>query len=104
MCLCPWTFPYMPVDDPRANELRNKNLNASEAMPIGTGPSTVGERSVSEIDESEQVPSDLYSSLMQTKMIDLSDMEQSAFSSGDLKELRRSELNGIRFQRIRNSK
>lgn len=29
---------YKPVDDPRANELRNKNLNASEDNPAGSGP------------------------------------------------------------------
>lgn len=31
---------YRPVDDPRANELRNKNLNASEDNPLGSGPMT----------------------------------------------------------------
>lgn len=34
---------YRPVDDPRANELRNKNLNASEDNPAGSGPLTSGE-------------------------------------------------------------
>lgn len=29
---------YKPVDDVRANELRNKNLNTSEANPAGSGP------------------------------------------------------------------
>lgn len=31
-----------PVDDPRANELRNKNLNTSEENPAGSGPLTSG--------------------------------------------------------------
>lgn len=34
-----------PVDDPRANELRNKNLNASDGNPIGSGPMAGGETS-----------------------------------------------------------
>lgn len=29
---------YKPVDDPRANELRNKNLNVSDENPAGSGP------------------------------------------------------------------
>lgn len=34
---------YRPVDDARANELRNKNLNASEENPAGSGPLTSAE-------------------------------------------------------------
>ena len=34
---------YKPVDDDRANELRNKNLNVSEENPAGSGPLTGGE-------------------------------------------------------------
>lgn len=33
---------YKPVNDPRANELRNKNLNASEENPAGSGPMAGG--------------------------------------------------------------
>lgn len=33
---------YKPVDDDRANELRNKNLNTSEEDPAGSGPLTSG--------------------------------------------------------------
>lgn len=34
---------YRPVDDPRANELRNKNLNASDTNPLGSGPMAGGD-------------------------------------------------------------
>lgn len=34
---------YRPVDDARANELRNKNLNVSEENPAGSGPIAGGE-------------------------------------------------------------
>lgn len=33
---------YKPVEDARANELRNKNLNTSEENPAGSGPMTDG--------------------------------------------------------------
>lgn len=43
---------YKPVDDARANELRNKNLNTSEENPAGSGPIAGGD------EKSEQVGND----------------------------------------------
>lgn len=39
-----------PVDDARANELRNKNLNVSEENPAGSGPLTGGDEEQVDID------------------------------------------------------
>lgn len=39
---------YKPVDDMRADELRNKNLNTSEENPAGSGPLTSDERASEE--------------------------------------------------------
>lgn len=41
---------YKPVDDERANELRNKNLNASKENPAGSGPIVGDEQNDKEID------------------------------------------------------
>lgn len=71
---------YRPVDDARANELRNKNLNVSEDNPAGSGPMTNGDEAVYEETDSEVVTdnssgdggvSNAYVELFQTKLSDL---------------------------------
>lgn len=70
-----------PVDDERANELRNRNLNMSEGNPAGSGPLTSeGNRGANNstpefsTESGEQTNSNPYVALFQTKLKDLDDL------------------------------
>lgn len=66
---------YRPVDDPRANELRNKNLNASEENPAGSGPIAGGDEEQGQ----SQIPAELREMLA----------EQSAISHSGINKVKR---------------